>query len=52
MGKCESRINEGYIPGSPLPQLLENTNLSYMDNCICQIIINNKIGTGFFCKII
>ena len=51
MGICETRVNEGYIPGSPRPELLEGTNLAHMENYICRIHGNNIIGTGFFCKL-
>ena len=53
MGICETcRGNggKGKIPGKTPPQLLENTNLSYLENYICKIY-SNTIGTGFFCKI-
>ena len=53
MGVCETCTGIGDKPKmqeAPLPQLLEKTNLSYMDNCICKIN-GNTIGTGFFCKI-
>ena len=54
MGICEKRekrVNEGYIPGSPKPLVLETTNLSHMENYICKIKTNKKFGTGFFCKL-
>ena len=51
MGVCETRVNEGDIPGSPKPLLLAKTNLSHMENFICKIKISGKHGTGFFCKI-
>ena len=50
MGICEKKVNEGYIPGSPLPIVLETTNLIQKEYCICKIK-SNKLGTGFFCKL-
>ena len=48
MGICEtSGKNKGKIKE---PELLEKTNLSDMENCICKIN-GDSIGTGFFCKI-
>ena len=52
MGVCEKTVNETRIEGSSEPILLEETkNISHMENYICKIIIGDKIGTGFFCKI-
>ena len=44
---------EGKIDGSIEPITIKETKiiLSQMKNCICKLKINNKIGTGFFCKI-
>ena len=50
MGICEKRIFEGDIPGARPPELLEKTNLSFMEKYICKIN-GLKTGTGFFCKI-
>ena len=48
MGICETcGKNKGKIKE---PELLEKTNLSDMENCICKIN-GDSIGTGFFCKI-
>ena len=53
MGICESfprQGDKGTIPGAQPSQLLEKTNLSYLENYICKIG-GDSIGTGFFCKI-
>ena len=53
MGACETFCPKGdksKIKVSPEPNLLEKTNLSYMENSICKIN-SDLIGTGFFCNI-
>ena len=47
----EDKYEEGIIKGAEEMKLLENTKLKEKGKCICKIN-GNKIGTGFFCKII
>ena len=45
--------NEAKIKGSPDSITLEQIKNIYhqMNNCVCNIILGNSTGTGFFCKI-
>ena len=46
----EEKIDEGIIKGAKAPEILKETNLSYMKDYICKIS-GKLLGTGFFCKI-
>ena len=50
MGICEPTINKRNKEGTLQPELLEKTNLSYMENYIYKIH-GTTTGTGFFCEI-
>ena len=50
MGICDNGVIKQKIPGARPPELLEKTNLSFMEKYICKIN-GLKTGTGFFCKI-
>ena len=49
----DSEVNEGFIKGTIGPLTIEKNEiiLEQMKKCICKIY-GNKIGTGFFCKIL
>ena len=49
----EERCEEGLIKGSIDSMTIEKTEkiLNQMKTCICKVI-GEKIGTGFFCKIL
>jgi len=59
MGICEvcrkNRKDEGILAGAEKSELLQESNLNYMENYICIVDVNGvekrKTGTGFFCKI-
>ena len=47
----EKRVEEGKINGSEEIKPLDETQLKQMNKYICKIN-GNKMGTGFFCKIL